>query len=577
MARLETAAGSRRAAWAVPFVLAVLTLLVSPDLMPAYSEINPFDEAKYIESGRLLLRGELRELVWGPIVAFVYAPLHLIFGASPDWFVLEARAGRILMFASLWLATYHLALQFRPMVRRSVTIGVLFISTSFFVVLKNPSDAVFAVFSALSLSRLIAFHHHRREGDIWLGSALLALSILSRFEAIILFPFYVLAAVLWGRPTISIPRILLSALLPATVILAGYILAFQATSPGLGLGIAGKSYASFEANQPIAGTDSYEERTNERQALARELFGTAQDNRGSVLRAMMRNPVAFAERIVANMLRIPDFYLETFGKRLGPAFLLVGLWGTLSLLRTPDAGPAIVLAMWMLQPFVSLVFLPTHSVRQMSHLILIISSIGVTSMISGGKSTVATSVPLACALLLASYGLLDAKLAFLVAGLVMASALALISLTEHSEDSRSVKEVRGAAMLLAAGLILRGGYPFPDYSPMGTSPEEQVVHYLQAVLPRESRVLESLPLPAVAAGMAQVSWGHTARSLSTPEELQAWLISQEIDAVFVDSRDIPSPGLVDLLAAGPSPHFRMGYESEDRRLRVFLVQAEGSE
>jgi len=51
--------------WAVVLVLATQTLLVSPDLMPAYSEINPFDETMYIESGRLLLAGELRELAWG--------------------------------------------------------------------------------------------------------------------------------------------------------------------------------------------------------------------------------------------------------------------------------------------------------------------------------------------------------------------------------------------------------------------------------------------------------------------------------------------------------------------------------
>jgi hypothetical protein len=77
--------------------------------------------------------------------------------------------------------------------------------------------------------------------------------------------------------------------------------------------------------------------------------------------------------------------------------------------------------------------------------------------------------------------------------------------------------------------------------------------------------------------MAEVSWGDDTRGHSTPEELQAWLISQEIDAVFVDARDIPRPGLVDLLAAGTGTHFRQGYESEDGRLRVFLVQAEGSD
>ena len=78
---------------------------------------------------------------------------------------------------------------------------------------------------------------------------------------------------------------------------------------------------------------------------------------------MMRNPIAFGGRIVANMVRVPDFFLEVFGKRLGPAFLLFGLWGAVSLLRGAQLGPAFVLAIWMLQPFVSLIPMPTRSVR----------------------------------------------------------------------------------------------------------------------------------------------------------------------------------------------------------------------
>ena len=175
----------------------------------------------------------------------------------------------------------------------------------------------------------------------------------------------------------------------------------------------------------------------------------------------MRNPIAFGGRIVASTVRVPDFLLEIFGKRLGPAFLLIGLWGTFSLLRSPHPGPAILLAIWMLQPFVSLVLLPTHSVRQMSHIILVNCSIGLTSMLSERESTVARPVLFAGALLLAGYGLLDAKLAFLVAGLVIAGALAPITLTERSDDSRTLNEVRAAAMLLAAGLILRGWRRFP--------------------------------------------------------------------------------------------------------------------
>jgi len=38
------------------------------------------DEAKYVESGWLLLKGEVRSLAWGPLVALCYAPAHLFVG-----------------------------------------------------------------------------------------------------------------------------------------------------------------------------------------------------------------------------------------------------------------------------------------------------------------------------------------------------------------------------------------------------------------------------------------------------------------------------------------------------------------
>jgi len=78
MVRLEAAAATRRDSWVMPQVLAVLTLLVSPDLMSTYSEINPFDEAKYIESGRLLLIG------WRPTTYRF---------SSGRWFARQSRSG----------------------------------------------------------------------------------------------------------------------------------------------------------------------------------------------------------------------------------------------------------------------------------------------------------------------------------------------------------------------------------------------------------------------------------------------------------------------------------------------------
>jgi hypothetical protein len=78
-------------------------------------------------------------------------------------------------------------------------------------------------------------------------------------------------------------------------------------------------------------------------------------------------------------------------------------------------------------------------------------------------------------------------------------------------------------------------------------------------------------LPAVAAKMAEVSWGSAATDITTAAELREWLRSEDIDAVFVDSRDIPRPELVALLDAGLGSEFLIGHQSEDGRLRVYRM------
>jgi len=552
--------------WAVVLVLATQTLLVPPDLMPAYSEINPFDETKYIESGRLLLAGELRELAWGPLVALVYGPFYLIFGSLPDWFMISLWSGRILLFLALWLSSYYLSIQLGSPAPRQVTIGVLFVSTAFFEVLTNPSDGLFASLSTLALAKLVAYSQRRKEADIWTGSLLLGLAVLARIEATVLIPALLVSVLLLAKPTPARPRLLAGSVVPGLAILAGYLLISRLTSPGLNSGIGGKSYDSFEVNQPNAGegTDS------DRRELARSLFGTQAENQGSVLRAIARNPAAFARRLMTNLGRLPDLYLLTFGKRLGPALLIFAGLGGYSMARMRRWTELGLLGIWLAPPLISLAFLPLHIIRQSSQLILITSALGLGSTLWDDLRKRGKHLPLFGASLLAGYGLLGAKLAFVTAGVVLGSALVLIRLTRSGLGEGAASRFRAAAFLLAAGLILRGSFPFPDYPPIGISPHEQVVHYLQGALPQESRILESVPLPALAAGMAEASWSSVPTGISTPGELGEWLETEAIEAVYIDSRADPRPELVALLEAGLDSQIRIGYQSENGELRVYL-------
>ena len=553
---------------AVVAVMGLLTLMVSPDLMPSYAQINAYDEARYVESGYLMLAGEFRDLAWGPLVALVYAPVHLLVGGSPDWFIIEAGLGRILMFVALLSSTYYLALQLKRQIGKYHILGVLFISTAYLETLENPSDALFVVFSALLMAKVIAFEESGRAADIAAASAFLGLAVLCRFEGLILIVALLLVVGLTHTSWATRSRAVLASVAPAGLVLAIYLLVFHLTSPGAGLGIGSKAYAAFEANQPIPGSTTQ----SDQQEVARSLFGTQEENRGSVLVAILRNPLGFGRRLLAVGSQLPDLYLDVFGRRVGPALMLLAVVGGLSLLRTRKFRLLLILLCWGLVPMVGLAFQPFHIMRQASGLIHIMSSVGVTSALVGVRPNVERRITSVAAVLLAAYGLADGKLALVVAGVLMAGAFLLMALGDVAAKASPAAGLRGPMLLLAAGLILHGSYPFPDYSPIGTSTEEAVVHYLEGEFPPGSRILESLPLPAIAAKMTDVPWSAAPDDLDSPEELRDWLESEDIQVALADERDNPRPDLVALLEAELGSQFEIGHRSEGGRYRVFVLR-----
>jgi hypothetical protein len=506
-------------------ILAVQLILVAPHLMPTYGEINAFDEAKYIESGRLLLLGELRNLSWGPIVALAYAPFHLLWGSSPDWFTLEARAGQFLLFGGMWLATVYLAHKLRGRSLALVTAGLLFVSTAFFGVLNNPSDAALVIFSALALAKAVGFFQDRSASDAWQASLFVGLGVLARVEAILYLPLLVALVLGFGRRRQTWIQGLGRSVLPAMLVLATYLVLSGSVGASQ-LGIGSKAYDSFEVNQPIPGGGSNEAQRR----LARELFGTSEENQGSILRAISRNPGAFLSRPWINAQEEPARYLDAFGARLGPALLMLAVWGLIGLILRRDTRQALALVLWAAPPLVSLFFLPLHFIRQVSFLILILAAFGVhwvTQPASGSRTTL-----LGISILMGLAGWLSAKLGFAVSGLVLAAGLLFIELGAAASVSNAATRSTGLLILLAGGLVLRPSYRFPDFPPLGDSAREQAVHLLQETVPEGGRVLEPLPLPAVAAKLVEVSPDQVPSEIQSAESLRRWLDERDIRAIY---------------------------------------------
>jgi type III secretory pathway component EscU len=118
-------------------------LLASSQILPAYDEINPFDGAKYIESGRQLVDGgELREISRSPTLSLIYAGIYLFVQNSLDWFVLSAGIGNLILYTLLWFATFYFGLRFKDHFSPFILVGVIFVSPAPITILGNPSDAL---------------------------------------------------------------------------------------------------------------------------------------------------------------------------------------------------------------------------------------------------------------------------------------------------------------------------------------------------------------------------------------------------------------------------------------------------
>lgn len=562
----ESALNKRR--WmVVAAVLVLQVLLVSPALMPSFGGINPYDEAKYIVSGDQLLHLQVRDLAWGPLVAVFYAPIDLVFGQNPDWFMLEAWAGRVVLFALLWLTTFLVGRELAPDLEPMVLAGLLFVSVPFIGVIANQSDALFASFAALALAALLRFRHSGSKRALLLGSVCVGLAMLSRAEAILLLGVYPVLAVGIGFKRPGRLSTIGASLLPALVMVALYIGAFRLSTGGFNLGMGSKAYDSFETNQSVTTGGN----VSRGKAEARRLYGTADENQHSVLRAISRNPGAFAQRLVASAKTVPGLFLDFFERRLGPVTLLLAAWGIWRLVKSRQFAVLAILGVWSLEPLTSLAFLTRHLVPQLAYLGLILAAVGLGAM-AKPSSRIEHGLHLAGWLGLLLFGLAASKLGLAVGGLLVLAAMLLadgLGWAGLIPDVRAGKAVL-LGLFLCGGLVLRTPFPFPNYAALGQSPEEQAVHFLEASLPQGSFVMVPFPGPALAARMDEVEPADVPSSVNTSVEFEAWIQSKGVDAVYLDSRYKQPQTVYDLAQSMAQGGLKVGFTSSDGQIRVLI-------
>ena len=341
-------------------VLGALTALwLLEFLMPTFERIPHYDDTAYIRSGHWLVEhGAPRVFVWGPFITLLHALAYVVVQGSPDWFVWTAAGGRIGSYALLCAGVYLCARAMAPHATpwAALVIGLTWPLAASFLSAWNASDVLFMAMSALALSRMLAYLSDPSRQHLLWGSAFVGLAALTRPDGLVLLLSFVALVYathardvgVWWRPP-GWRRPLGAAVGPAALLIVGYLVLYGTATGSWSTGLPSRTYQAFEQGHGVVFRERY---TGNAMVGGyddvRALFGTREDNDGSVLRAIARNPTAFLDRVAHSAAQLPDKTTRAFGGPLTVVLLFLAARGALALWRGRQRWPLVVLLGWHL-------------------------------------------------------------------------------------------------------------------------------------------------------------------------------------------------------------------------------------
>jgi hypothetical protein len=319
---------------ALAFILNVI--LVFPVFTPGLSDIGNFDEARYITRGSSLAVRDLPPLSENPVTSLFYALIYLPVRGSDFWFVYTCAIGRFLLFSLLWISSYLLARKISRISSPLIMVGLLMVLPAIVILIREGGHALFTAVSAFGLSRFLCFYRYRTLKDLWTASTLLGVSLLCRLGegTFLIISFIALSAVI-GISDKRSRETLTAAIIPCVAIVGGYMLTYYSFTGKSPFGASSYFYLSFEEGHGIAYQDKYPGLNFwvEGELEARQLFGTMEENHGSVIHAIRRNPTAYLNRIPRLALLAVPLALGVYGGPLSLWFFFLVLLGSIELVK----------------------------------------------------------------------------------------------------------------------------------------------------------------------------------------------------------------------------------------------------
>jgi hypothetical protein len=520
------------------FIFLISLALNWSSFFPSLGEINPWDEASYVKTGQEMLQGKLPNFAGSPLTAAFYSVTNLIFSASPFWLVRSVAAGRLVAYALIWLCAYLIGKRLLPHTTPLVMLCMLLAAPFYIKMLRFPSDPFYMALAGLGLWQLLTLRQNHRIKSAVLAGVFITLAAAARNDGLIIFA----AALSWMLFMTIVKKsrlpVMIGFITPFILIVGGYVLLYGLQTGDFALGTAERMYDNFEAGQ-IA-VYSGEEGLNaavDAKREAQRLFGTAEENDYSVVKAILRNPLAYFERVKRVSFELPAQIIKAYSGKWVVLLAFWALWGVVILFHKREWSLLALLFLWItpfLSGFVITIFRTGHLLFP-SLVVLSFAAIGLSDYAARCSEKKIYFFGLAAMLLLLLLGIITSEPVVIYATRLSVAAMLLIWLGSMVMPRLSRWNTFPLLLFLAVGIILHGPYPGFGKTQGELPPEEQALLTMVERLPKASRVLAGSPGVVYAANMTYMGLASTDVPIFTSVgEFNQWLAAQDVAAVYID-------------------------------------------
>ena len=519
------------------YLLAVLLYL--PWFLPNISDISPWDETYYIVNGRDMLSGQLPVLGYSPLFSFLAMVCTLFFRDSNFWLIHVNSVMRFLMFSFLFIGNWHVGKALKDQFKPIILFGFLFVSPVLTLNFEYPTDILFASLSAMAFAQVVHFINTKEIKHVWWASFWLGLGMLTRGDAMILIAVLAVFVVWFGARHHRWWRLLLAVLIPFLAISVGYVVFREAVTGDFDTGMSERSYTAFEQGQEVDMPES-EGRFDapiESYYVARELFGTPEENDYSVFKAISRNPTAYLSRLWEVIKTLPGLFLTAYYRRYAIFLALLAVRGLIALIHQKKISLAILHAIWLipLSAGIARTLVRVGYFSLFHFVIYSLAIIGLKALLESLKTSWEKWiwVGLLGVVLLAAFFKGDEAIR-----LGMTVFLCWLLLT-HLFSRRSSKypnwQSMAMSLLLASSLLLRTGILIYTPRVLGEDPREAASLVLREVTEPEDYVLTCTPSVVFLADRQVANFcSADIPEFETSEAFGEWMQAQNFKAIYLD-------------------------------------------